>query len=311
MKYLKGLSILFLGLWLVAGCNKRESTRPVVELPDSSRIKVEKIGENATFELVCWNIENYPKLGTTTVTDVTEIIRDLDVDVIAMEEIADTSAFRQLLNNLPEYAGIYSQDTYGSGSYQKTAVIYRKSMVTLLDHEQIFWGDSYSFPRPPLKVTLAAQRNGKTFDFNLIVLHLKASGGSENEARRRSAIQKLKNYLDTQIATGAEKDYIVVGDWNDVLNDPPSVNVFTALLNDSANYRFLTKELADNPQSNATYIGGSYRSVIDHIMISSDAETEYSGGLTRVIKIDESFNAYVNEVSDHRPVVAVFPVFVN
>ncbi|UCF65447.1 MAG: hypothetical protein JSW33_06350, partial [bacterium] len=147
-----------------------------------------------------------------------------------------------------------------------------------------------------------------SFDFTLIVLHLKALGGSENEARRRSACEKLKNYLDAEIAGATDMDYIVIGDWNDELNDPISQNVFQVFLNNPQNYTFLTKELANDPVNNATYIGG-YQSVIDHILISEDVKQEYANGQTEVLKLDLYFSAYVYEVSDHRPVGANFMIF--
>jgi len=226
-----------------------------------------------------------------------------------MQEIADTNAFRELINSLNDYDGIYSDDVYSSGEYQKTAILYKKSLITLSQKASLFTDDSYSFPRPPLQAYITASSNQKTFDFTLIVVHLKASGGSENEARRRSACQKLKNYLDSKIAAGGDKDYIVAGDWNDILTDPPSENVFQVFLSDTLHYRFLTRELATDPLNNATYIGSSYRSVIDHILITSDVFPEYDAGTTEVIKVDRFFNKYVYEVSDHRPVGALFPVF--
>ncbi|OPX31978.1 hypothetical protein B1H10_08125, partial [candidate division KSB1 bacterium 4484_188] len=116
-----------------------------------------------------------------TVRDVVEIIRDLDIDMITMVEVADTLKFRALLDSLPNYGGTYSPDVYGSGSYQKTAVFYKKDMIQVSQKKSLFAGDGYSFPRPPLQVRVIAQKNNKTFDFTLIVLHLKASGGSENE----------------------------------------------------------------------------------------------------------------------------------
>lgn len=306
-RFIKILCLAFL-YFLINGCNQRINNPVQVVLPDSQRINIPAFGKDSSFDLISWNIQNYPKLNEQTVSNVAEIITDLDAEIFGMQEIEDTSSFRQLLILLPEYDGVYSTDVYNSGTYQKTAVIYKKSIVQISDREMLFTGDSYSFPRPPLKVYVEVTYPQSSFDFTLIVLHLKALGGSENEARRRSACEKLKNYLDAEIAGATDMDYIVIGDWNDELNDPISQNVFQVFLNNPQNYTFLTKELANDPVNNATYIGG-YQSVIDHILISEDVKQEYANGQTEVLKLDLFFSAYVYEVSDHRPVGANFMIF--
>jgi exonuclease III len=301
--------ILFLVLLLILdGCNKRVNSPVDDTIPDSLRIDLPRFGSDVSFEAISWNIQNFPRLGDQTVQDVAEIVQDLDADIFGMEEIEDTSSFRNLLSMLPEYDGIYSDDIYSGGEYQKTAIIFKNEMISVSNKTMLFSDDSYSFPRPPLQVYVRAFHNQKYFDFTLIVLHLKASGGEENEARRRSACVKLKNYLDVEIANSSDKDYMVMGDWNDELNDPTADNVFQVFLNDPLNYTFLTQSLLNDPVANATYIG-SFTSIIDQILISEDLQAEYLNGYLQVIKVDQVFSAYTYEVSDHRPVAVKFFVF--
>ncbi len=302
------INCLFLFLF-VLGCNTRVTNPPDEPPPDSERIDLAPIGSDSTLEVVTWNVENFPQLNDQTISDVKEIILDLDADLYALEEIADTNSFRKLLNQLPDYDGLYSSDTYYNGSYQKTAVIYKTALITISNKKMLFTDDSYSFPRPPLQVYVRATQNQQTFDFTLIVLHLKANGEPSSVQRRRSACSKLKQYLDEQLNTAADKDFVVAGDWNDSLTDPETENVFQVFLNDPQTYIFLTLPLAQNATDNASYIGGSFRSLIDHLMITADALDEYDNGTTKVVKIDQYFSAYVHEVSDHRPVAAIFPVF--
>ncbi len=297
--------IVLLSSW---GCNRRINSPEENNPGDSVPVNVPAFGTDSTLDLVTWNIQNFPKLGQETVDEVVAIIKTLDADVYGIEEIEDTISFRQVLDLLPAYGGTYSLDIYFDGSYQKTGVIYKKNVVSILDKKMIFTNDSYSFPRPPLQVYIESQANMKSFDFTLIVLHLKAYEGAENEARRRSACEKLKNYLDIEITNSSDKDYMVVGDWNDELDDPTTDNVFLAFLNDQVNYTFLTAILASDPLNNATYIG-SQKSVIDQILISAGARQQYDNGTTQVIKLDQYISSYVYEVSDHRPVGAHFPVF--
>ncbi len=303
----KWVVITFLIL-VVASCNQRINEPENQVLPDSLRIKIPVFGLNSSLEIVTWNIQNFPKLGEQTVSDVAEIIKDLDADIYGMQEIQDTLSFRRLLSLVPQYDGLYSSDIYNGGDYQKTAVVYRKNLVRLSAVEALFTGDTYSFPRPPLKVYVEAGSLSQPFDFTLIVLHLKASGGEENEARRRSACEKLKLYLDQEIASQTDKDFMVIGDWNDELTDPLADNVFQVFLNDSQNYGFLTEAFARDPSNYATYVAG-FTSVIDHILISADMRQEYTNGIIQVIKADLFFSSYIYEVSDHRPVAVRFPVF--
>ncbi len=307
------MSTLTLVAFLLQSCNKRVTNSSDQPPPDSTRIQIPRFGGDDSLEIAAWNIEWFPKRGSTTVRDVAEIMRDLDIDLYAMEEIADTSAFRTLLTELGEYDGFYSSDIYAFGQYQKTAVVYRKGLIQVSNIKNLFENDDYAFPRPPLYSYVVAQRNGKRFDFNFIVVHLKASdrpeNEKENEKRRRAACQKLESYIRTQTAAGADPDWIVAGDWNDVLTDPDDHNVFKVFLDAPQDYTFLTWGIAQDPNNNATYIGGSYRSVIDHILVTAHVMPIYNSGTTTVLKIDQYFSAYVAEVSDHRPVAAIFPIF--
>ena len=296
------------GMVLLIGC---VTSPPPIEDGDGNNqtghIDLAPFGSNATLEVVSWNLRNFPSNGKQTVLDVLEIIRDLDVDLVAVQEIADTVAFRQLLDSLVDYRGIYSSDTYSNG-YQKTGVIYRKSLLHLDSKTQLFVGDWYAFPRPPLKVHFTAIQDGEIFDFNLIVLHLKARGGTENEDRRRDAIQKLHQYVIQQIQNGDDPDFFLAGDWNDELLDNETENVFLPFLNDTANFVILTLPLAQNGEY--TYIG-YYQSLIDHIILTRSIQQQYPEIVTEILKIDEIYSAYKDNVSDHRPVATRIPVWTN
>lgn len=285
---------------LASSCGRREK-KPL----DESPLALIPRGEEETLEIVTWNIESFPLAGETTVRAVQQIIEGLDVDLFAVQEISDTVAFRELLDGLPEYDGLYSRDSYGDW-YQKTGVIYKEGLVTIEDVGQLFTDDRNAFPRPPLEMTITAQKDGKIFDFSLIVIHIKAGTLSVDLSRRQRAAQKLKVYIDSQIASSDEKDFIVAGDWNDQINDPPEENAFTVFIEDSLNYLFLTRSLTKDPNF-VSY--PRYSSLIDHILISRDALEEYTGGETTTLRLDEEVYNYLQEVSDHRPVMAKFPVF--
>lgn len=295
--------LLILILLLFGGCGQNN---PLGGGDDPGDEDALHFGGEHTLEIATWNIENFPKKGGTTIEKVRYIIEESDIDMIAVQEIADTHSFRELVAQLPEYNGLYSQDYYDQGNYQKTGLIYKKTMITIKSQSQLFPDNDWAFPRPPLLLEVEAEKGDSLFDFNLINIHLKAFGGDDNLERRREAAESLKTYMDERIATETEKDYIVVGDWNDEIDDPPEENAFTVFLDDSTGYKFLTEELAGNYYY-ASY--PSYGSLIDHILISADCMEEYEGGTTTTLRLDDYIIDYFDTVSDHRPVMATFPVF--
>lgn len=293
-------SFILLTFILITGCRT-----PAEIEPDGITHNLEKVGNDLTFELVTWNMHNFPDNGERSKESYKIIIETLDIDLYAVQEIASTSSFDALMSLLPGYDGIYSDDTYDSG-YQKTGIIYKNDMIEILSKEQIYKDNQYEFPRPPLVLKLKVTKNGFSFDFYLVVIHLKAFEGEDELNRRRGAVKLLKEYMDTKIGEGEETDYIIAGDWNDELTDSEDLNCFTILLNDSIDYRFLTLDIASDPvYSSYPYKG----SLIDHILIASSLFDEYEGGSTTTLLIDTKIENYFSNVSDHRPVISVFPVF--
>jgi len=265
---------------------------------------LEKVGVEDSFELVTWNMHNFPDNGDKSVESYKLIIENLDIDLYAVQEIADTWSFDNLMNDLSEYDGLYSDDTYGT-SYQKTGIIYKKNMITVLSKDQIYEDREYEFPRPPLIVKLRIVKGEFSNEIYLIVVHLKAYQGEEELDRRRGAVRLLKEYMDSRIKVDEEKDYIIAGDWNDELTDGLSENCFTLLLNDPGSYKFLTLEIADDPIYSSY---PSWGSLIDHILISNSLFDDYNGGSTTTILVDSWISDYFNNVSDHRPVISFFPL---
>jgi endonuclease/exonuclease/phosphatase family metal-dependent hydrolase len=278
------------------------------ELNDSNgdSLLVEPVGKLSAFEIATWNIENFPIAGTTTVELLQTLIPNLDIDLIAVQEISDIQSFNALLEKIPEWRGILSPDVYSSGDYQKTGVIYKSAFISVSSARNIFVDQTYAFPRPPLAAFVEVKDNtGVRFNFTLIVLHLKAMGGEENEARRLSACNDLKEFIDDEILAGADPDFIVMGDWNDEIFDPPDQNVFNAFLNDPDQYSFLTMSVTGQ----YSYISSTYKSLIDHILVTKDVLGTFNNGLTQVLYLDEKLKNFSSQISDHRPVTASFNGF--
>lgn len=298
------LQILLLILFLFTGCNQRSVQPDDDKDPDNPNRLVNAVGTENKFDIATWNIENFPISGKTTIGYVSQLIKDLDIDLFGLQEMDNKTDFDTLLNRLgDDYSGVISN--YPT-DFLKLGIIYKKDFISITNVNQIFIGD-YDFPRPPLITYVEVkQQNLVVFDFTLIVNHLKAFGDSTSEGRRRRACAKLHEYINTNILNSADKDVILLGDLNDELDDEPyEENVFKVFLDDTANYKFLTYDLIGQ----ASYPG--FSSLIDHILITNDAQSEYGNGTTRIIDLDYQFSGYSTYVSDHRPVLAQFPVFTN
>ncbi|HVP39977.1 MAG TPA: endonuclease/exonuclease/phosphatase family protein [Candidatus Saccharimonadales bacterium] len=267
------------------------------------------LGTDTTLDLATWNMENFPTAGAASVSMAGQIIGALNLDVWAVEEIADTTAFRTLLAGLPGYAGLYSPDVYSPGEYppyQKTGVIYRTAVVTVNSVKQILTTDYSAFPRPPLEVDLTARSSGHQYHFHLIVQHLKAGTTADDRSRRRQAEQELRTYLDAQRAADSTQQYVVAGDWNGSLSDPLASSSFPVLLSDSTHYKFLDLALAGQ----SFYLSHpSTGSMLDHLMVNRAACPHFSLGRVVTLRPDDYLPAYAAQMSDHRPVMVAAPVF--
>ncbi len=292
-------------LLLLASCNKRISDASE-DLPE---VNLPKYGEETTLEVLSWNIEQFAKHGKT-IGNVRDIILDLDADIFAVQEITASSDFERLLDSLNAVS-----DAEWDGRLNRfstnlmTGIIYKKSIVTVEADTYLFVGDFDFAGRPPHVLYLNSQNNNKLFDFTLIILHLKAFQDPESRGRRQRAIQKLENWVSRQLQDpNNDPDFILVGDWNDELDQPAGENVFLPFLADTANYLFLTGRFVGIP-GEFTFIGGGFESLIDHILMTRTVESAYPAFSSEILKIDQSFVNYEEQVSDHRPVGTKYPAF--
>jgi len=301
------LSLAVVSLTWAAGC-AADSTSPQ---PDADAGVVEA-GDapppTTGIAVLTWNLENFPLSGETSAF-VSETVTELNADLVAVQEISDPAAFVAMAAALPAYDAVLNDDPDG---FQRVGLLYNSERVSLTDVETLFDGYDdlcgaagcwYPFPRPPLKAQVTATTaTGATFDFIVVVVHLKAYLDAESEDRRRAACEALDGWIRDQLAGGAEQDVVVLGDFNDSLTDPPQNNVFQPFLQAPELYTFLTLPLEEAGQH--TYI--SYDSFIDHVLITTDALAEYGDGVTTVLPLEAAYSGYQSTVSDHRPVLSLF-----
>lgn len=262
---------------------------------------VDRVGRDDAIDIATWNIENFPQ-SETTASVVADLITSLDLDVIAVQEIRNVTAFDELVARLPKHKGALSPHTYSNGTYQKVGFIYRDDLVSLTNVTQLFQGSGYEFPRPPLQATLKVL--GTDVELTIIALHLKAGLDSEDIERRAISIEMLASHVVNMVTGPADDEVLILGDYNETVTNSFGRDVLSPILEDS-NFRFLTEALATS--GTATFLPSNV--MLDHIVTTTALDDDLIGsGGAKVPALEVQLTTYRGNVSDHLPVVISLPV---
>jgi endonuclease/exonuclease/phosphatase family metal-dependent hydrolase len=259
-------------------------------------------GGDNSLDIATWNIKWFPQNGQITLEYVTEIIEQLDLDVLAIQEVDDMAMFDQMLNVLTGYTGYYQSSWFAGLAY-----IYKTDSIVINDIYEIYTTSTYwsAFPRSPMVMDM----NFMGENYFIINNHFKCCGDgildfnseSDEETRRYNASNLLKEYIDTNLS---DKNVIVLGDLNDDIAEAPQNNVFQMILDDTDNYFFVDLEIAHGNSSDWSY--PSWPSHLDHILITNELFDELDNSDVQTLNIDEyingGWNEYFQNISDHRPI---------
>jgi len=301
------------GLWMLlltavlglAACG--ESEKSVVPVPGTTNPFADaRVGTDATLEITTWNIESFAKKGEATVDAVIQAVEGMDVDIIALQEIESFTYFRELRERLTDWDG----DRATSAGYNiNLAFLYRTGDELEIDSVyEILVDYSREFPRRPL--VLEGRHLG--VPFVVINNHYKCCGNGlidegddwDEETRRRDASLMLDEFIRTNYA---DRNVVVVGDFNDSLTDPADRNVFQNFLDAPEMYRFVDMGIAKGPGTGWSY--PNYPSHLDHVLITEPLFSAYQGPKTLVevvplhTYLTNGLATYDPLISDHLPVV--------
>jgi len=298
---------------LTNGCGQSDTTK-IVEPPPPPANRFEDLtfGTDSTFEIVTWNLHNFTE-NPLSVEYVSQALRAIDADIVALQEIVVNAEFNSLLDSLPGWTGYRA---VGAPANQNLALLWKNDVVSAVgDPYEIFTSDWNAFPRSPLvlEVTVRGQQ--------LIVVnnHLKASESGDdniidfsdtedNEYRRYIASVLLEEWIRSEHPDDA---VIVLGDLNDLLIDTSPNNVFQAMMDRPEQYRFADLSLATGPSSGWSW---KYRSHLDHILVTNELFTavEAAEAEVRTLRLDlyleNYWSEYETNLSDHLPVVLKLPL---
>ena len=263
-------------------------------------------GGVGSFEVVTWNLEFFPKNNQTTIDSTALAISSLNADVYALQEIDELDALQELDDLLEDYQAYVIPENYNN----LTLAYLVKKDIEVVNLNSIYASSSYNnifAGRPPLLLELLF--NGSSYF--LINVHLKCCGdgslntndSSDEENRRLQAVNQIKTYIDSYIPN---EKVIVLGDYNDLLEDNTSNNVFQSLLDDSDSYLFADISVLDLPNSHWSF--PNWPSHLDHILITNELFDEFNNAYNYATTIKmadyftNGFYGYDNCISDHYPV---------
>ena len=249
-------------------------------------------------DIITWNCEFFPTAGDSTISALSEAVMDLNSDIIAFQEIKNRGWFSKLMDRLPEYNFIISEQS----SFMDQAIIYKKNQFILVNKLELFAENDYNFAgRPPLKVDFIHKNSDK--NFSIINLHMKCCDSGLK--RRKKASKMLYDYLDQELSHNS--NIIVLGDWNDDLKDREGEHCFSPFMNDNR-FIFPTLDITYDI-SQASYPKEPYVSFLDHILVTKKILSDKNYKV-QTIPIDSymgGFDVYEKYISDHMPVYLSFP----
>jgi len=234
-----------------------------------------------------WNLRQFSERRSVDLRAVAEVIRASSFDVLAVQEVKRRGeAVDALLNELgPPWRATSISDV--TGNHERFVFLYNGDHVQELgDAHFVESSQSSVFDRWPYQASFRAGQ----FDFTLVTVHL----SFEDRARRRRETDALVDVARELAASSAEKDVIVLGDFN--AEKPDALSAFARAGWASLNH-------------DPTNLGSS--EVYDTVLIDPAPTREWNGA-AGAVSFDDILPQYRDDrtarehVSDHRPAYADF-----
>ncbi len=137
-----------------------------------------------------FNLQNFDGLNTAKVDAVSQII-ERNFDVIGLQEVSPVAAekLKEKLNKSQKWNFILGE----SGNKQRVALFYRQDEVAAQKVTEWKQVNITGTLRSPLVTYIKA---GQKFDFTLVIVHQKGSGGAEADRLRRQQSDLLRKEVD-------------------------------------------------------------------------------------------------------------------
>jgi len=228
-----------------------------------------------------------------------EVIENTGADILGLEEIENETALKKVLKYLPEYDFLIGN----TGSRQNPAVVFKKGIEVkfIENYEQL------AVVKKKSRAGLIISAKKGNFDWLMMVVHLKSTSRYdstdamrlESYDMRKKQAEILKNWADSVVKNGSEKDIMIVGDFNDNPTRPKTQNMLPLIADNTMSFLTEKEESCANPNWD----------MIDHIVVNNSAKKRF---LVNSIFIYNIYHAYtkseIDKISDHCPVVTAFDI---
>ncbi|HEX2971326.1 MAG TPA: endonuclease/exonuclease/phosphatase family protein [Tepidisphaeraceae bacterium] len=239
--------------------------------------------------IATWNLRKFSERARPDLLAIAELIKANQFDLIAIQEVQQQG---QAVQNLRQQLGdpwcATISDPAGNG--ERFAFLYRGDRIEPTAEPRLLPSDTGpTLARTPY---LGGFRAGQ-FGFLLLTVHLWYGDAGLNE-RRRQEVLSLAQTARTLLASSAEKDLIVLGDFNEFRR--------------GGNLHYWQdlgwKQLILEPTNLSS------TEIYDNLLIDPRPTREFAG-TTGVIRFDEiryqnNDKTASDDVSDHRPAYADF-----
>lgn len=306
------LFLLLLCSAFLYACSDSSTTPTETESDKNNTINFQTIGPVAAdgiLETVTWNLEWYgssdngPANENLQTKNFLTVLDQLNADLYAFQEVANAKDLKRLISNMKGYKQVVAKEMVRD---QKTAFVYNSAVIELVSSGLIKTGqDAYDWAsgRFPFYFEFNYTTENKVYSIYAVVIHAKCCTDAESYDRRQGAAKSLYSFL-TKNKPNAH--ILILGDHNDDMDESIFKgweSPYASFLNDTKNFKVVTKIISDNHQSTSV----KYEDAVDHIMISNELFGEYIPKSAKVMtQAADLIENYGNTTSDHYPVGAEF-----
>lgn len=301
-----------LALALLVGCGSanpdapRDAGAPADVAPDvapedAAPIGLARVGSPATLDVATWNLFQFPA-SPDAPRLVAAAVRELDLDLVALQEVASQAAFDELLRRLPGYTGLLSRPVPADAPppILVRGFLVRDAVLRVRAQEVLLPLGVEPAAMAAFAVRLSYTAVTPAFEFEAVCVHMKAGQTASDVDLRTRQFARLDELLRMRAAAGGPDHVIVLGDFNQPFFGRDGAAVWAPFAGAADTYTVETRAAALSGQ-NSHRSGG----FLDHVVTTAALDDEVGAREPLVVHAETSVPDYWTRVSDHLPVTLV------